>query len=148
MPEEIRFFFRIGLFVVPIGVVYWFMSYDHTGTVLLGGLAAALALLISIALKLARGGRPPVSGPGGPLKRYARALGRLVGLEEYGAPEEPPLETEEEAIPSASLWPPVIALAAVAAGLGLVYGGWFYLPGALLAGAGTWGWVTQLRPRS
>ena len=36
MPEEIRFFVRTAAFGVAIGVIYWLVSNESAGTVMLG----------------------------------------------------------------------------------------------------------------
>ena len=37
VPEEIRFFARVALFTAVITAIYWFVSYEEAGTLLLGG---------------------------------------------------------------------------------------------------------------
>jgi hypothetical protein len=45
MPEEVRFFGRSAAFAIVVGIIYWFVSYETAGTVLLlaFGLAGVIA---------------------------------------------------------------------------------------------------------
>lgn len=132
MAEELRFFLRSALFTILIGTIYWFLSYEEAGSILLAGVVASSAffvLVVGAAVRATRSGRktPP----------------SLLGFAE--GPEDRPLLLHEDAFPSASAWPIVGSVAATLVGLGLIYGGWLWIPGAGLALAGAWGWLTEDR---
>jgi len=139
--EEPRFFVRIALYTGGIGVVYWFVSYEAAGSLLLAFLFGGAAFGAAAAGALVRARRRE-RGPGeGPLDAVERAVGfaQHPGDERSG-----PLELVPEALPPNSIWPPFAAAAMLLIGLGLIYGAWFYLPGACLAGVAAWRWTTEL----
>jgi hypothetical protein len=140
MAEEFRFFLRVAGYVAVAGVVYWLVSYEPAGTVLLLALILAIATFIGIGLALARG-RARSDGPrgGGPLGW----VNRFIGFHER-ADEPAPLEGGPEIVPLSSSWPVVTAAAMVVAGLGLIFGPWLLVPGLVLLAIGGIGWLTQL----
>jgi hypothetical protein len=163
MPEEMRFFLRTGLYTALIGTVYWFVSYEVTGTVMLAFLLAACAFFVIAALFLHGDARKPgvrgrdargrgVRDPGGDPKgasEGAPQLGalvrRAVGFDAPGEDPGAPLEFEESLFPTASLWPLGAAVAATLVGLGAIYGPWLWIPGLSLGLATGTAWLTQLR---
>ncbi len=136
MPEELRVFVRAALYVVLITVVYWFVSYERAGTLLLGFLFAGAVLFVAAARAY---GRRTERRPGGILRRAAS----VVALDDEGGDVPAPLETEEEPVVTESPWPVAGALAAMLIGLGLLYGPWLWIPGAGLALSVAYGWITQ-----
>ena len=48
MAEEFRLFLRTAAYIVIAGSVYWIVSLEPSGTVLLGALAAALVAFILV----------------------------------------------------------------------------------------------------
>lgn len=135
MPEELRVFVRAGLYVALITAIYWFVSYERAGTLLLAFLLAAMAAFAVTARAIGR----KTERPGGGVVRKAASL---VALDDAG--EGPaPLEVEDEPVVTASPWPFVGALAAMLIGLGLLYGPWLWIPGAGLALSVAYGWITQ-----
>lgn len=144
MAEELRFFVRSLLYLVPITIVYWLVSYEPAGTALLAALVLAFIGFIAAAIHFApatiSGLRP---GPGGPLSRVFAAVNRAIGFHErVDAP--PPLEGAPELVPIGSPWPILAAAAIVIAGLGLIFGAWLLLPGIVLLAWALLGWLTQL----
>jgi hypothetical protein len=136
VPEELRVFVRAALYVALITVVYWFVSYDKAGTLLLAFLFAGAVLFVAIGRSL---GRKTEDVRGGPLRRAAS----LVALDDAGGDVPPPLEMEEEPVVTTSPWPLAAAAAGMLIGLGLLYGPWLWIPGAALALAVAYGWITQ-----
>jgi hypothetical protein len=120
-PQETRFFLLIAGWAGALGVVYWFVSYEVAGTVLLAGLALATGAL---SVWLMRSGR---------LRRQR---------EEAGAPEsgDRPFLDEEGRLPAPTLAPFAVGLGVALAALGPVFGLAPVAVGAvsLLWGAGTW----------
>jgi hypothetical protein len=45
LPEEIQFFGRLGAYGIGIGLVYWFLTYEVAGTLLLVGFGLATGIL-------------------------------------------------------------------------------------------------------
>jgi hypothetical protein len=141
VPEEFRFFGRIGLWSAGAGAVYWVVSRDTAGTALLVALVLAVGAFVLVGLAFSpgatldrRGGRP-----GGVLG----SVSRWIGFHEWvDAPA--PLDGGPEVVPLSSAWPILTAAAFAVIGLGLVFGAWLFIPGVvLLAGAGI-GWLTQM----
>jgi cytochrome c oxidase subunit IV len=105
-------FLGIGAFIALIGIIYWFTSYEPTGTTLLG-LSAVFGAL-----------------PGVYLLRQSRHM--------TPRPED---RTDAEpsdgagvvgSFPESSVWPFVLAGGAALTGIGLVFGLWASAPGVLI----------------
>jgi hypothetical protein len=147
MAEELRFFLRTGVYAAVIAVVYWFASYDPltdsydwAGTTLLA--AAALAGIAVVAV-MALFARRALGGRGG---STLGILARWMGLgDPAGTADDAPLAAGLDPLPPSSAWPLVGGVAAALIGLGLVFGPWLWLPGAVLLAWTAWRWVTQLR---
>lgn len=147
MAEELRFFLRGALYSAVIAVVYWFASYnpvedayDWAGTTLLAAAALAAAAVVAVMAVFTR--RALHGRPGSTLG----VLGRWLLLTDPGGEADAePLATGLDPLPRASVWPLVAAVGATTVAVGLVYGPWLWLPGSVLVGWATWGWVTQLR---
>ena len=126
-PEEVRFFARIALYALSVGIVYWFLSYETAGTVLLVGLGFC-ALFAS--LILGHGAREAVrSGAGG-------AAGRADGLD----PERPFVD-ESGRLPAPGLAPLGMGFGLAMAALGVAFGPWLILAGLVLVGWAGLGWL-------
>ena len=143
MAEELRFFVRIGLYTALITSVYWFVSYEIAGSLLLGFLAAAVVVFVAPAARLLREpGRRDTSGLGAEGAAPGGRVARFVGFSE---PEQPrTLAVADEPLPHASIWPLLGAVAALLVGLGLLFGGWFWAPGAAAGAVVAWRWLTQI----
>jgi len=148
MAEELRFFLRTAVYAVLIGAVYWFVSYEVAGSVLLAFVVLATLAFVTVAGAFARRApRPIVSHGGSPWSRAGRLLNRVLGFEEPRGVAADPLAAGLEPIPTGSIWPPIAGVAALALMMGLVYGPWLLLPGVVLSAGCVWGWITQLDPR-
>lgn len=130
MPEELRVFVRAAAYIGLVTAIYWFVSHESAGTLLLGALFAAAILFVIV---------------GRAFGRRTDARRRLVDVvaftDEGDGP--PPLEIEEEPVVTTSPWPLIGAGAALLIGLGLLYGPWLWIPGAGLALSVFYGWITQ-----
>jgi hypothetical protein len=148
MAEELRFFLRTAVYAVLIGAVYWFVSYEVAGSVLLAFVVLATLAFVAVAGVFARRApRQVVPHDGSPWSRAGRLVNRLLGFEEPRGAAAEPLAAGLEPIPTASIWPPIAGVAALVSLLGLVYGPWLLLPGVVLSAGCVWGWITQLDPR-
>ena len=136
MPEELRVFVRAALYVALVTAIYWLVSDEKAGRVLLGSLLVG-ALLFVAAGRLY--GRATERRAGGIVRRATS----VVALDDEGGDVAPPLELEEEPVVTVSPWPLLAAAGALLVGLGLLFGPWLWLPGAGLAGAAAYGWITQ-----
>lgn len=144
MSEEVRFFFRVALYTLPIAVVYWFISYEIAGSVMLLALGLSAVFFTAVMVVHLRHSRSELAPERHPAsRRIGVALNRLIGFEEHPGRATDPLAIEDDPIPTSSIWPLVLALGATLLGAGLIFGGWLWIPGALLMAAAAWGWITQ-----
>ncbi|PZR62052.1 MAG: hypothetical protein DLM71_07520 [Chloroflexi bacterium] len=146
MAEELRFFLRTALYSVFIGTVYWLVSYEVAGSVLLAFVVLAAGSVVGVSLVLARSAAGEIVPVGdGPAHRLLGAAMRVVGFTEPGSPAlSQPLEARPQPFPRSSIWPLVAGFATLLAGLGLVYGPWLLLPGIAVGALAGWGWLTQM----
>jgi hypothetical protein len=138
--EELRFFLRSAIWVVGSAIVYWIVSREPAGTVLLAALGLAILAFISVVGYEARSTVEDLRQGGGALG----VLNRVVGFHESPAAEFPPLGADPGRIPLLSVWPILAAAAVVTIGLGLLYGAWLALPGLALGIVAAYGWLIQL----
>jgi hypothetical protein len=127
MPEELRVFLRAALYVALAAAIYWLVSDEIAGTLLLGFLLVSCVVFVVLGRALGR--RP-------------EHRASFLALDDEGG-DVAPLEIEEEPVVTTSPWPLLGAMAALLVGLGLLYGPWLWIPGVGLAGAATYGWLTQ-----
>ena len=149
MAEELRFFLRTAAYTAVIAVLYWILSYEWAGSVMLAFVAVATGLVVVVFFLAVQATRCQLdSGARGVLRRAGELIGRVVGFSEPRGPAgSEPLAAGLEPIPLGSVWPLVAAAAASMIGLGLVYGPWLLLPWVALAAVTVWGWITQLDSR-
>jgi len=140
--EEVRFFLRTAIYTLTITVIYWFLSYEIAGSTLLLSLGLAAIFFVVVGVVMIRHAKEdPTPGD----TRPSNVVQRTLGFEEpRGETVRAPLALEDDMIPSSSIWPLTTAIAALLLGLGLIYGGWMWGPGVVLATVALWGWVTQL----
>jgi hypothetical protein len=112
MTDEVRLFARMSAFGIVIGIVYWFLTYETAGTVLLllFGVSAGIAAVGTFFLQ--KMGRHP--------------LGRLDHV-------ELPEELEREPVPAPGWAPLGIAIGLGAVALGAAFGPWLTIAGVLFA---------------
>ena len=112
MRTESRFLLGAGAFAVAVGVVYWFISYEDAGFVLLTLMGVASALIGGYLLyrgaRLNRSEDDPDAEPGG-------EAGAIVGR-----------------FSSGSIWPLVMGVGTALALQGFIYGAWLVGFGAVL----------------
>lgn len=144
MAEEVRFFLRGLVYLVPLTLVYWMIGDEPAGTALLVALVVGFAAVIGLVLLHAPSAASELGpGSGGIGSRLLGAVNRALGFHEpVDAP--PPLEGGPEVVPTGSPWPVIAAASVVMAGLGLIFGTWLLLPGLALLAWALLGWLTQL----
>ena len=135
MVEERRFFLRIGLFTIGAGTIYWFLSHEAAGALMLVLVGVATVVLISLLHPFAdeSGTR---SGPLG--------MARDLLTFEDRSDDSSPIELIDPAFPSISLQPVMLSVGAGALAVGMVFGAWLWIPGALLFAGAAWRWLTEL----
>jgi hypothetical protein len=102
-------FVGVAVFFLVVTGIYWFTSYEDTGTVLLL-LTAGLGAI-----------------PGAWLLYKSRKIPTRLEDQEEANPEEG--AGVVGSFPETSVWPLVLALGVAVAGVGLVFGAWLVLPG-------------------
>ena len=143
--QETRVFLLMAAFGVLVAAIYWFVSYEPAGTVLLGGFGVATGV---IGARLAadptskrlrkRGaaGRGPVGAPTSP-EVDASGAGT-------GGVERPFLD-ESGRLPDTTIAPFAVGLGVALAATGLVFGLAPVVVGLLPLGWGAWTWLTAAR---
>ncbi len=135
MSEEVRFFLRIAAYTAFIATVYWFVSYEPAGTVLLLFLLAAagtFGLVVLSHVEAARG----VASSG--------MVRRALGFDDPTPSASEPLQIQEDLYPTATLWPLGVASGVTLAALGLIYGAWLWIPGLAMTIGCAISWLTEL----
>ncbi len=123
LPEEIVFFVRIGAYGFFVGIVYWFLTYEVAGAVMLTAFGAACLLL---ALLLFRG------------RRGRREIG-AVGAASATAPDGP-FGDERGRLPAPSFAPLELGFGLALASLSFAFGIWMAAAAVvpILAGGLSW----------
>ena len=130
MPEEVRFFGRLGAWGVVVGGGYWLLTRETTGAVVLIGFGIGTGFLaLMFALDVRRTGRG----------RVDERPWRWVGLPSRET-DEGPFADEEARFPAATSAPLLFSIGVALATLGLAFGPWLYLAATLplLAGGRAW----------
>lgn len=128
MREEARVFLRTAVYAFGVAAIYWFVSYEVAGTVMLivlGLAASALTWML-------------------PGKGRIKPLEIPIELATFDENETAAIELDEAPLPSLSAQPLFLALGAATVTLGLVFGAWLWLPGLLIVAGAAWGWLTEL----
>jgi hypothetical protein len=121
-----------------VGTLYWFVSYEHAGTVMLvySGLAFLLVAGYLLVVGSRAGSRPsdrPDADPGDEAAEEGAAQEDAAG---EGA-------VRGEYYPSSSVWPFVSAAGVVVVGFGMVFGMGVASLGVLLLTAGIAGYASE-----
>jgi hypothetical protein len=122
---ESRFLLGAGAFAVLVAVVYWFLSYEDAGFVLLALMGFASALIGGYLLYRAHAHRRPEDDPDAD---YAQTAGEEVGR-----------------FSSGSIWPLVMGLGSVVGLQGFIYGAWLVGFGLVLFVWATIGFMLESR---
>ena len=127
---EARMFLAVAAFVAVAGALYWSLSYEDAGTTLLA-LTAGMALFVGAYLVLQA-------------RKHPDAAEHHVAAESGSRPNA---GHAHEYLPEASIWPFWIGVGAFVALAGLVLGYWALVPGGIVTGGATLGYVRQSRRR-
>lgn len=140
MPEEVRFFGRSAVFAVIIGVIYWFVSYEAAGTVLLLGFGLAGLVATMILARDARNAARRDAAAGGPVF----SAGRPWTWIRLSAPDQvSPFPSEEGRAPGPSVAPLTVGAGFALIMLGLVFGPWLAVLGIIPLVFGGRLWLTE-----
>ncbi len=143
MPEETRLFIRSFLFALVVATAYWFVSYDAIGTVLLGGFAAASLAAFALLKRGAPRRDDRHAGSSAVAGRLLVQVRDLVGTAEDPAHERP-FEDERGRIPVASLAPVLLGVGVAMVALGLIFGIWSVIAGAIPLALGLREWLREV----
>jgi phosphatidylglycerophosphate synthase len=112
MRTETKLFLGLGIFMLPLGIIYWFTSYEHAGSLLIVVVAIAFMFIgtyLGIQSRRLGGSRP----------------------EDYDATYEEGKGTVG-AFPVGSIYPLLSAVAAMLIAYGAVFTSFLVYPGVLL----------------
>ncbi len=137
MTDEAALLLRVSVFGLLAGAVYWLLSYEPLGTVVLlvlgaGPGFAGLFIVVHRRHSGERGTLPDV-------------LRRFAGVPRADPPGPKTLEDEDLAVlPLPSIWPFAASLGLSIALSGLVFGLWLVILGLGVALYSGWGWVAAV----
>jgi len=129
IPEEIAFWLRSAAFGLLIGGVYWYLTYEWAGSILLVlfGVASAGAAAVLGYLVRRRAHEHGPEGAGEAVVPGMRAEG--------------PLGDDRGRLPDGSTAPFVFGVGLLLVVLSLPFGGWFILAALVPLVLGGWGWL-------
>jgi hypothetical protein len=136
--QETRVFLLMSAFGLVIGIVYWFLSYEPAGTVLLVGFGLATGV---IGVRLAA---DPASRQ---IRAMARGRARPAGDVPGGGTGgiDRPFGDETGRLPSETIAPFAVALGVAVAATALIFGPAPLIVGALPVGWGATSWLRAAR---
>jgi hypothetical protein len=118
-PQETRFFLIITGWAGALGIIYWFVSYEVAGTVLLAGLALASGAISAFLIRGRRRALQRVEAGSGPPDlnpaRTDASGGGTAGVDR-------PFLDETGRLPDATIAPFAVGLGIALAALGPVFG--------------------------
>jgi hypothetical protein len=132
MADEVKLFGRLSLYALVVGTIYWFVSYEFVGTVMLLGFGLATGLAFVILFRRDRKARAARSANG---PRPDARAGR-------DSPTRPdgPFGDESGPVPTRSAAPLIVGFGIAVIALGGAFGPWFAITGLVpvLIGAADW----------
>jgi hypothetical protein len=137
-PQETRVFLLMSAFGLIVGVVYWFLSYEVAGTILLLGFAIATGLIA---------GRLIIGPAGAAVRRRARDRAAPAGDAPSGGTGaiDRPFLDESGRLPTETIAPFAVGLGVAVAATAVVFGPAPFIVGLLPLGWGAWSWLTAAR---
>jgi hypothetical protein len=153
-PQETRFFLFLGGFGIVLAALYWFLTYEVAGTVLLAGFGLGTGLL-GIGLLRARPRHVAVAAAGGDRESSAdqetsataqATRGEAADLPGGGAAGvDTPFDTPLGRLPGETLAPLALGLGIALAITAVVFGPWLLVAGLLPTAWGAWTWLAAAR---
>jgi hypothetical protein len=140
-PQEARVFLFVSAFGIVVGIVYWFVSYEHAGTVLLLGFGAATGVF---------GWRLATT----PSARAIRRRAQQRGDEQIPREDAPgggtadvdrPYLDESGRLPDETVAPFAVGLGLSIAATGTIFGVALVAVGLLPLAWGAWTWLSSAR---
>ena len=140
-PQEARFFLFMSAFGIVVGIIYWFVSHETAGTILLLGFGVATGLF---------GSRLATT----PAARVVRQRTRTADGDEVQQEErtgsgtggvDRPFLDEDGRLPDDTAAPFAVGLGLAIAATGLIFGFAPVLVGALPVAWGAWAWLSGAR---
>jgi hypothetical protein len=148
-PQETRFFLFLGAFGVGLAVIYWFLTYEVAGTILLLGFGGGAGLL-GVGLYRSRPSTVAL-GIAARAGRWGPAVEQVAGGEAEDVPGggtggvDTPFATPLGRLPTETLAPLSLGLG-IALGLtAVVFGPWLLVAGLVPLAWGAWTWLTAAR---
>jgi hypothetical protein len=149
-PQETRFFLFLGGFGLVLAAIYWFLTYEVAGTVLLAGFGLGTGLLgigllrsrpRRVASAATRGDRASRDDRGTSATAQA-TRGEAADLPGGGAAGvDTPFETPLGRLPGETLAPLALGLGIALAITAVVFGPWLLVAGLLPMAWGAWTWL-------
>ena len=121
LSDEAKVFARMAIFGIVVGAVYWFLTYETAGTVLLLGFGLAAGVATAAIFVRSRGARIDPAAAGGDVAGGESA----------------------EAFPEPGWAPLVISVGLGGLALGAAFGPWLTIAGLLVAIAGGASWLSS-----
>lgn len=150
-PQETKVFLFVGAFGLVLAAIYWFLTYEVAGTILLGGFGLGALLLgirlwlgrpAAVVVGLARGDHGEAQrGPAG--DDAPRGDADVPGGGTGGV--DVPFSDERGRLPSETLAPLSLGLGVALALTAVVFGPWLFVAGILPLGWGAWAWLHGAR---
>ena len=153
-PQETRFFLFLGVFGIVLAAIYWFLTYEVAGAVLLAGFGLGTGLL-GIGLLRARPRRVAIAmgrdDDGGPAEAATSATAQAAGGDAADLPGggtggiDTPFETPLGRLPGETLAPLALGLGIALSITAVVFGPWLLVAGLLPMAWGAWTWLVAAR---
>jgi hypothetical protein len=143
LSQETKVFLLMGAFGLAVATIYWFVSYETVGTVLLAGFGLATAV---IALLLGRSDPTRRRAADTASRREeppATELGQADTTVSGTEGVDRPFSDEAGRLPNPTIAPFAVGAGVALAATGLVFGLAPVIVGALPLGWGAWAWLSS-----
>jgi hypothetical protein len=138
-PQETRFFVFVGGFGIVLSTIYWLLTREIAGTVLLAGFGLGAAL-IGVGLLRAR---PPIPASAAPASPDADPGADVAGGGTGGI--DTPFADESGRLPGDTLAPLALGAGLALALTAVVFGPWLLVAGLAPLAWGAWTWLSGAR---